>query len=76
MKLANKKFTSIKNDHALTFDTNADIVEVDDDQQIKTQGFSFVPLKDIENLMQGSAVDCIGVIVESGSVTNMQLKNG
>ena len=28
VKMANKKFTSIKNDHCITFDVNAEIVEV------------------------------------------------
>lgn len=31
VKLANKKFTSIKNDYCIYFDSNADIVEIDDD---------------------------------------------
>lgn len=66
MKIANKKFTSIKNDYCLTFDQNADIVEVDDSNDIDKQGFSFVSLKDLEKLMQNSAVDVIGVIVEAG----------
>lgn len=47
MKLANKKYTSIKNDYCLTFDQNTDIVEVEEDNQIKKQGFSFVGLKGI-----------------------------
>ena len=53
VKLANKKFTSIKNDNCITFDTNAEIVEVNDDTDIKNQGFSFVPLKSLENVMAG-----------------------
>ena len=35
VKLANKKFTSIKNDYCLNFDNNADVQEVEDDQDIK-----------------------------------------
>ena len=31
VKLANKKFTSIKNDYCLTFDHNADVVEAEED---------------------------------------------
>ena len=30
VKMANKKFTTIKNDYCLTFDEGADIEEVDD----------------------------------------------
>lgn len=52
VKLANKKFTSIKNDYCLTFDQNADIVEVGDDAMIKRQGFSFVELKKIQEMVQ------------------------
>jgi hypothetical protein len=47
VKLANKKFTSIKNDYCLTFDQNADILEAEEDNQIKKQGYSFVGLKAI-----------------------------
>jgi replication factor A1 len=35
VKLANKKFTSIKNDYCLTFDQNADVAEAEEDNQIK-----------------------------------------
>jgi replication factor A1 len=31
VKLANKKYTSIKNDYCLTFDQNADVQEVEED---------------------------------------------
>ena len=45
IKLANKKFTSIKNDHCITFDQNAEIREVDDDKLIKHHGFSFINIQ-------------------------------
>jgi replication factor A1 len=35
IKMANKKFSSIKNDHCITFDINAEIEPADDDKQIK-----------------------------------------
>ncbi len=31
VKLANKKYTSIKNDYCLTFDQSADVVEAEED---------------------------------------------
>lgn len=52
VKLANKKFTSIKNDYCLTFDHMADIQEADEDVTIKKQGFSFIGLKSIQDLVQ------------------------
>ena len=52
VKIANKKFTSIKNDYCLTFDMNGDIQEVEDDAQIKKQGFAFVGIKAIQDMVQ------------------------
>lgn len=34
IKIANQRFTSIKNDHAITFDRNSQIKEVEDDTHI------------------------------------------
>jgi len=51
VKLANKKFSSIKNDYCISFDNHSDIVEVDDDMEIKKQGFCFVSLKEIQILL-------------------------
>lgn len=47
VKLANKKFTSIKTDYCLTFDHLADVQEAEEDASIKKQGYSFVGLKGI-----------------------------
>ena len=41
VKIANKKFTSIKNDYCLTFDQNTVIKKCDDDKAIVGAGFSF-----------------------------------
>eukprot|EP00347_Sterkiella_histriomuscorum_P012018 403370207 len=76
VKIANKKFTSIKNDHCLTFDQNAEISEVQDDNQIKSQGFSFVTLRNIEKVMAGQAIDVIGVITEISNTSSIPLKSG
>ena len=66
VKLANKKFTSIKNDYCLTFDQNADVLEAEEDNQIKKQGFSFIGLKAIQEMVQQQAVDVVGIVVEVG----------
>lgn len=76
VKLANKRFTSIKNDYCLTFDQSADVQEAEDDKEIKKQGFSFVGLKGIQEMVQQQAVDVIGVLVETGQIGNVPLKSG
>ena len=64
VKLANKRFTSIKNDYCLTFDYSTVIEPCKDDAQITGDGFSFTKLDEIEALVQNCTVDVIGVVLE------------
>jgi replication factor A1 len=41
IKLANLKYTSIKNQYTIVFDKNSEIQEVKDDMQIQMNGFCF-----------------------------------
>lgn len=50
LKVANKKFTSIKNEYSLTFDQNSEIIEVNDDDNIKREAFSFSTLAQIKTM--------------------------
>jgi ssDNA-binding replication factor A large subunit len=45
VKLANKKFTSIKNDYCIVFEKNAVIDEVEDDSSISDSCFDFTSIK-------------------------------
>ena len=51
VKMANKRFTSIKHDYCLTFD-NATVFQQcsSDDPRIRTDGFSFTQLAQLEDL--------------------------
>ena len=66
--MANKKFTAIKNDHCITFDINAEIEEIQDDLDIKHQGFSFIFIEQVNGLPNQKTIDVIGVILEISSV--------
>lgn len=50
VKLANKKFTSIKNDHCLTFGNDTEIQEVAEDTKIMSNGFSFTPISNLKDM--------------------------
>ena len=49
VKMANQKFTSIKNDYALILDNNSQIMEIDDDLAIQNVGFDFTGLDEVAN---------------------------
>ena len=45
--MANKRFTSIKNDFCIVFEKNAQIKQVHDDGSIAAQAFDFTDIRDI-----------------------------
>lgn len=47
VKMANQRFTSIRNDFCITFDQHAEIIEVPDDSAIKNMAYAFVTVRDI-----------------------------
>ena len=76
MKLANQKFTSIKNDFCVVFDRNGDIVEVPEDDSIQEKGFNFVGVKDIGGMDRTKVVDIIGILHYVGPIIEVQTKQG
>lgn len=50
VKIANQRFTSIKNDFCLVFDKQGEIIEVPNDSSINERGFSFMSMTEIKAL--------------------------
>ena len=76
VKIANQKYSSIKNDYCINFDRSSEIQEIEDDTKIQLQGFSFVGIEQINELEQMKTVDATGVIIQVGGVSSFQPKNG
>ena len=76
VKISNQKYSSIKNDYCIIFDRSSEITEVEDDMKIKTQGFCFVTIDEINDFEQSRTIDTIGVITQVGAVSNFTPKNG
>lgn len=62
VKLANTRFTSVKNDYSLVFDIQAEIKKVEDDESIQTMSFNFRNIDDIMKMQGRSTVDFIGIL--------------
>ena len=76
IKLANKRYTSIKNDYCITFGMETVIEKCANDAHIKTESFSFSKLDQIENMMGNVTIDVIGVILDLQDTTALTLKSG
>lgn len=62
VKIANQKYTSIKNDHCIVFDRNSEIVESDDTDMISNQGFCFTTIEEISDFEQMRTIDTVGIV--------------
>ena len=62
VKMANKKFSTLKNDFCIIFQKWSQINEAKDDGSISNQVFDFTPIEEIADLMGNRAVDVCGVI--------------
>lgn len=76
MKVANTKFTTIKNDYSLIFNPYSDITSVVDDESIDKVTFSFSTLNEIKTKGEGKSLDLIGVVIFTSEVSEINLKMG
>lgn len=76
VKMANKKFTSIKNDFCIVFEKNAQIIEVVDDGSIAAQAFEFCDIKMIQEVQQMKTLDVCGIIAEVSDNEMVNLRKG
>ena len=76
VKMANKRFTSIKNDFCIVFEKNAQIKQVDDDGSIAAQAFDFTDIRDIQEIIQMNTLDISGVIIEVSEKETVNLRSG
>lgn len=79
VKMANKKFTSIKNDFTLIFEKNAQIIEADDDGSIANMdsAFDFSTIKSLEETPGGNqrTVDILGLVIDVSEIETVKLKS-
>ena len=62
VKMANKKFTALKNDFCIIFQKWSQINEAKDDGSISNQVFDFTTIEDIQDIAEHRAIDVCGVI--------------
>ena len=64
VKIANQRYTSIKNDFSITFD-NSTVIELQEDSSfLLKESYNFTQLTDIEKMVQQTTIDVIGVVLD------------
>ncbi|XP_010677435.2 replication protein A 70 kDa DNA-binding subunit A [Beta vulgaris subsp. vulgaris] len=77
LKLAQKNFNHLPNDHEIFLDTTSVVQPCfEDDSKIPRQQFHFQPISDIEGLENNAIVDVIGVVSSISPSSSIMRKNG
>lgn len=76
VKIADTRYSSIKNDQELSFDEKAVITESQDDARILKAVYNFAKIEKLKDVEPGKMVDIICVITAVADVADLQSKAG
>ncbi|EQB78307.1 replication protein A DNA-binding subunit [Camelus ferus] len=75
LKIANKQFTSVKNDYEMTFNNETSVMPCEDGHHLPTVQFDFTGISDLESKSKDSLVDIIGICKSFDDVTKITVKS-
>ncbi|KAF1394219.1 hypothetical protein PFLUV_G00024260 [Perca fluviatilis] len=75
LKIANKQYTSVKNDYEMTLNGESSIIPCEDDCDVPVMQCDFVSIGDLENREKDAIVDVIGVCKSVDEVTRLTTKS-
>uniref|UniRef100_A0A8C6S8V1 Replication protein A subunit n=1 Tax=Neogobius melanostomus TaxID=47308 RepID=A0A8C6S8V1_9GOBI len=74
LKIANKQYTSVKNDYEMTLNGESTVIPCDDSGDVPMVQCDFIPIGDLEMREKDSVVDVIGVCKNVEEVTRLTTK--
>ncbi|KAM3875120.1 replication protein A 70 kDa DNA-binding subunit [Diretmus argenteus] len=74
LKIANKQYSSLKNDYEMTLNGDSTIIPCDDGGDVPTVQCDFISIGDLESREKDSIVDVIGVCKSVDDVTRLTTK--
>lgn len=74
LKIANKQYTSVKNDYEMTLNGESTIIPCEDSSEVPMVQCDFVSIADLENREKDSVLDVIGVCKSVDDVTRLTTK--
>ncbi|XP_044078682.1 replication protein A 70 kDa DNA-binding subunit-like isoform X2 [Siniperca chuatsi] len=74
LKVANKQYTTLKNDYEMTLHAYSSIVPCNDSQGIPAVHCDFVPIAELENRDKDAIIDVIGVCKSAEDVSRITTK--
>ncbi|XP_017771674.1 PREDICTED: replication protein A 70 kDa DNA-binding subunit [Nicrophorus vespilloides] len=74
-KMANKQYSSLKNDYELTLTNDSVVQECEEETDIPTTKYDFVTIDKLANMEVGTIVDCIGIVKQASDVQTFTAKS-
>ncbi|XP_061682603.1 replication protein A 70 kDa DNA-binding subunit isoform X2 [Syngnathoides biaculeatus] len=74
LKVANKQYTSVKNDYEITLNSETSIILCEDKCEVPVVQCNFISIGDLEKKAKDSVVDVIGVCKRAEEVTRLTTK--
>ncbi|XP_028275233.1 replication protein A 70 kDa DNA-binding subunit [Parambassis ranga] len=74
LKIANKQYTSVKNDYEMTLNGESTVIPCDDGCDVPMMQWDFVSIGDLENRDKDAILDVIGVCKSVDEVTRLTTK--
>ncbi|XP_036380112.1 replication protein A 70 kDa DNA-binding subunit [Megalops cyprinoides] len=75
LKIANKQYTSLKNDYEMTLNGESSIIPCEDSQDVPMVQCDFVSIADLESREKDAIIDVIGVCKSVDEVSRITTKN-
>ncbi|XP_070761829.1 replication protein A 70 kDa DNA-binding subunit isoform X3 [Enoplosus armatus] len=75
LKIANKQYTSVKNEYEMTFNGESTVIPCEDSCDVPMVQCDFVSISDLENRDKDAIVDVIGVCKSVDEVTRLTTKS-
>lgn len=76
LKVANKQYSTLKNDYEMTFSSDTIVQECHDTVKMPEIQYNFVPIASISTMEANSVVDIMGICKEATDTQTLMLKSG
>jgi replication factor A1 len=76
IKMASRKYSSVKNDYEITFFSNSRILAAEEDSSIKTVSYNFVKISKLSTTEPNTNVDLLAVVKSFTDVSELNMKDG
>lgn len=74
LKTADKRYSSVNNDYEMTFNSDTEMIPCNDDTDLPSLNFNFIPINKMESHQAQSMIDVVGVVKSAADLSTVTSK--